>query len=299
MDHRNRRSFVGLIFIVPLLVACFAVPAAAPNDVDGEKRLAEAALARWATLIKDTGHGPAFVPVGELTGQIGDWEAEVGENNKVALMAGAIEAGTSLPSESPGSQDIRWADGTVRTVRAVSAAQALLEARAGSSGCTGCAPLRVTAAKLSTASIQTSRGTAVAPAWEFAIVGTKVRMTRIAVAASDRVTVVPPPWDANNPPTGISIESASGSVGGTELTVTFTGAPDPADKPCGADYAAEAVESAVAVVVIVISHENRTSLGCTLVGARRTAIAALAEPLGERVVLEVRGGLPVSMTLTP
>src|SRR5439155_1221965 len=214
--------------------------------------------------------------------------------NKVALMTGASEAGTSLPSESPGSQDIGWADGRVKTVRAVSAAEALLEARAGSSGCTGCVPLRVTAAKLTASAILTSRGTAVAPAWEFALLGTTVRMTRIAVAASDRITVAPPPWDANNPPIGISIESASGSVGGMELTVTFIGAPDPGDKPCGADYAAEAVESAVAVVVIVIPHENRTSLGCTSVGARRTAIAALAEPLGERAVLEVREGLPVA-----
>ena len=32
----------------------------------------------------------AVTPVGELTGQIGDWEAAVGDNNKRALMAGLI-----------------------------------------------------------------------------------------------------------------------------------------------------------------------------------------------------------------
>ena len=79
----------------------------------------------------------------------------------------------------------------------------------------------------------------------------------------------------------------------------MVGAPDAASRPCGADYSAEAVESAHAVVVILIAHRNVSdAYGCTAVGAQRTTTVELAEPLGERAVLEVVQGLPVPVTIT-
>lgn len=62
---------------------------------------------------------------------------------------------------------------------------------------------------------------------------------------------------------------------------------------------AEAVESDLAVVVVVTRHPYQTLGACSLVGARRRASLSLAAPLGERAVLEVQQGLPVSVTLTP
>ncbi|GAA2643859.1 hypothetical protein GCM10010399_92280 [Dactylosporangium fulvum] len=44
-------------------------------------------------------------------------------------------------------------------------------------------PLQVTGARLSTARIQTTRGPATVPAWEYTLQGTAVRLTRVAVAA--------------------------------------------------------------------------------------------------------------------
>jgi hypothetical protein len=123
-----------------------------------------------------------------------------------------------------------------------------------------------------------------------------VRITRIAVAASATVTVTPPPWDSNDPSSGLSLESASTKVGTRQLTVTFIGAPEPASKPCGADYTAAAVESANAVVVIVTEYPHSSDEICTAVGARRTTTVELASPLGARAVLEVRQGLPVPVT---
>jgi len=41
------------------------------------------------------------------------------------------------------------------------------------------------------------------------------------------------------------------------------------------------------------------SWACTAVGAFRTADATLSAPLGNRAVLEVTQGMPVSVTLTP
>ena len=68
-----------------------------------------------------------------------------------------------------------------------------------------------------------------------------------------------------------------------------------------ADYTAEAVESSSAVVVIVAEHAGHAGHagageGCPSIGHRRTAVATLKEPLGSRAVLEVRDGLPVSVT---
>jgi hypothetical protein len=125
----------------------------------------------------------------------------------------------------------------------------------------------------------------------FTIDGTAVRITRIAVDPS--ITVVPPPYNADHPPAGMSFDLAVGAPGSTKLTVSFTGAPGAGDKPCGADYTAEAVESEIAIVVIVIEHANPTPASCPGLGKTRTATATLAAPLGKRAVLEVTQGLPV------
>jgi hypothetical protein len=259
-----------------------------------EHRQAEAWLARWAAAVEAGGGKQDFVPTAGLTGQVGDWEPDVGDNNKPALMAGLIEATAVLPDEVPPAGEIRWADGTKIILPTISASKALQELRDSPEGpCPECAPLQVTGARLSTAEVETSRGPAAAPAWEYTLAGTKVVITRIAVAADDGVELPPVPWDANNPPTGLRIDSATGTADGRQLTVSFVGAPDTGDKPCGADYTAEAVESATAVVIIVTSHGGGFAVGCTAVGARRTATAELAEPLGQRAVLEVVEGRPV------
>ena len=70
-------------------------PLAQPGS-ERERQQAQEALARWAAAVESAGGRQEFVPVGELTGQIGDWEAEVGDNNKPALYAGMVESGRQL-----------------------------------------------------------------------------------------------------------------------------------------------------------------------------------------------------------
>ncbi|RAO62296.1 hypothetical protein LUPAC06_00659 [Micromonospora saelicesensis] len=115
----------------------------------------------------------------------------------------------------------------------------------------------------------------------------------IDAGGAGAVTPTPPPW--NSPP-GIAIESAATTGAGTQLTVDFTGTFGPATGPCGADYHAESVESANAVVVIVIAQHHNSGEVCTLAGYSRTATLNLAQPLGRRPVLEVRQGQPVPLT---
>jgi hypothetical protein len=293
---RRARPVTFLAAIAGALILAGCVGNA--DDAAKLRPQAQAALARWADAVGAAGGPAAVVLVGELTGQIGDWEVEVGENNKLALMAGSVEIDAGPPADGPPAGEVRWQDGTTTSVPLNSAQQAVAAIRAGSlEPCSDCAPLRITAARLTTGPVETSRGPATAPIWEFTVHGTAVRVTRVAIA--DAITVVPPPWDPNNSPDGIAIESASGTVGGRELTVAFVGAPRPGDQACGEDYTAEAVESDLAVVVIVTRHPNSVVGSCTAAGAPRAATVELAAPLGERAVLEVQQGLPVPVVLTP
>ncbi|MBM0224823.1 hypothetical protein [Micromonospora sp. ATA51] len=50
--------------------------------------------------------------------------------------------------------------------------------------------------------------------------------------------------------------------------------------------------------MIVIGHRQAGDAACGDVGARRTTTVDLAQPLGERAVLEVRQGMPVALTVT-
>lgn len=303
-------SVIAAVLLVATLAACggqgnypsasTGVTTTSGQQMERQRQQARDALTRWADAVAAAGGQQGFVVVGDATGQIGDWEEPVGSNNKMALMAGKVVAVVGLSDEAPPAAEVQWKDGSVRTLPTTSAAQALEDLqRSGVQDCPECDALKVTGAKLATAEIETSRGRAAVPAWEFSLQGTEVRVTRVAISAGATVSVSPPPWDPSDSPVGLSIQSASATMGGRQLTVTFVGAPDPGSKPCGADYTAEAVESSTAVVMIVVEHHNTTPAVCAAVGATRTAIAQLAAPLGDRAVLEVLEGLPVPVTLAP
>lgn len=302
------RQAAFLLAILALVAAC-ATPAGGPGGsgliltgasqepLDRLHQQAHDALERWADAVRRSG-GASITFVGELTGQIGDWEADNGQN-KAALYAGMVESPRALSGDQPSRDKVKWLDGSTVDVNVLSARDTLAALVAAATGtCDECTPLEVTDAQQATGLIDTSRGPANAPIWVYSIAGTTVKVTRVAVDKS--VTVDPPPWNADDPPEGLSIESATGSADSRKLTVNFVGAPDGADKPCGADYTAEAVESDLAVVIIVVEHRysgpNAANQACRLVGAFRTATVKLADVLGDRAVLEIRQGLPISVT---
>ena len=287
-------------FVVALLIAGCATPVRAPNESgvpirsalpepeDRIERQAHDALERWAEAVRQNG-GASITFVGELTSQIGTWEDEVGENNKSALDAGMVETSTTLSEERPGRREVKWVDGTKVDVEVFSARQALDELiGSATADCAGCEPLHLTDANLATGLVETSTGPAEVPTWVYAVRDSAVRITRVAVDAS--VTVDPPPWDADDPPEGISIDLAIGEPGSKELQVQFLGA----NESCGLEYDAEAVESQLAIVVIVVASEGPDGAQpCTADAQLVTANVTLDGKLGERVVLEVRQGLPV------
>jgi hypothetical protein len=269
---------------------------AGATDPAAARSRADEVLAGWATAVAAAGAGSPVTPVGDLTGQVGDWEPEIGDNNKIALMAGMVVSTDALPAERPRDGEVAWTDGTTTAVPLLSPQEALVAIASGSEPCSDCQGIVITAARLTSGTIETTRGPATAPIWEFTVQGTAVRVTRVAIA--NPVVVAPSDGD---PQIGLAIDSAEGSVSGNTLTVAFVGAPNAGDQSCGEDYTAEAVESDLAVVVIVTRHPHVSLLGvsCSAVGARRTASATLAAPLGERAVLDVQRGTPVPVELAP
>ena len=94
---------------------------------------------------------------------------------------------------------------------------------------------------------------------------------------------------------GPAVQSATIDAGGMTITATVVGAADAGDKPCGADYTTEAVESDVGVVVIVYEHRNTFPASCSAVGYFRTAQVTLARPLGNRTLIDLQAQ-PISVT---
>jgi hypothetical protein len=273
-----------------MLAAC--QPTAFDKQLERQRDEARDDLTRWADAVAAAG-GPGFALVGEATGQIGDWEERVGANNKLALLSGKVETAVPLSADTPPPAQVRWMDGSAETVPIISAARALAELQATEGqGCPDCNPLVITGATLTSAKIDTSRGPATVPVWQFSLQGTTVRVTRAAISPGGPVHVSPPEWNPDDPPIGLSVSWAFGHAGGRALMVGFDG------DSCGTDYTAEAVESPSAIVVIIVEHPSSATCGRG-VGMNRTATAQLAAPLGGRTVLEVREGLPVPLTLVP
>jgi hypothetical protein len=304
MEMARSRGF-GLLAIVGLVVGilgCTSAPSSA--QVADLHRQAQEALARWDAAVAAGAGGSGFVLVGESTLMVGgDWGPNIdGGNAKMAWGAGLFAAANPLPSQARSDGTIQWPDGTTHAVSVISAQQALSDMKAaGGSPCPDCTPLQVTGARLTTATFQSSRGPALVPAWEFSIKDTDVTLDQIAVAAQIAAPPRPTPNDQANggqvaqPWVGPAVQSATVDATGLTLTVTVVGAPDPGDKPCGADYTAEAVESDTAVVVIVYEHRNTLPAMCSAVGAFRTVQVTLARPLGTRTLIDL-AAQPISVT---
>jgi hypothetical protein len=296
MTRRRRMVTAAALAVALITGGCGAGSGQAGEDGrDRVHQQAREALDRYEQAVVKAGGQQGIVVVGERTGQVGDWELDKGMY-KESLMNGRVAAVGPLPGPPRAEGEVVWDGGGSRTVAIIAADEALAELVADGAGqCQDCATIEVTGARLGTARIQTGRGAATAPAWEFTVRGSAVLVTRVAFAATNGVTVVPPSWDPYNAPGGLSIDSAT--VRGTTLTARFTGAPEPATGPCGIDYTAEVVTSAHAVVVIIVAHPFPGEHSCLGIGAARTAIVELGEPLGDRAVLEVQQGTPVPVNV--
>ena len=289
---------LGLLGAVGLVVGISGCTSAASSaQVADLHRRAVEALARWDADVSAGAGGSGLVLVGESTLMVGDdWGPNIdGGNAKMAWDAGLLVAPNPLPSDAPPDGQVEWQNGTTHTVPVISAEQAFTDMKAaGVSPCSDCTPLQVTGARFTAATFQSSRGPAQVTAWEFSLKDTDVKLDQEAVGGQPAA----PPYmgpPVTQPWVGPPVESASVDSSGMTLTVSFIGAPDPGDKPCGADYTAEAIESDAAVVVIVYEHNNPLPAMCSDVGAFRTAQVTLAKPFGNRTLIDLTAQ-PISVT---
>ena len=63
-------------------------PAPAATDPAAARQRAQAVLSAWEKAVATAGDHAPVTPVGELTGQIGDWEEAVGDNNSARSWPG-------------------------------------------------------------------------------------------------------------------------------------------------------------------------------------------------------------------
>nr|WP_320068949.1 hypothetical protein [Micromonospora sp. RTGN7] len=173
-----------------------------------------------------------------------------------------IKPGTAGPTVEPGP------DGPVSSVPSA-----------------GCVPLTVTAVRLGTAPVRTSRGEAQVPAWVFTVEELKAPVARLAVAPGS-VTAVP----RGVAPTGPAPDDVVGAqdlqaIDGARLTWRIgVGACDTGATPLVRERDD---------VVVVGGGVNRSTGICTDQLLLKSVTATLKAPLGDRTVLDVATGAPL------
>lgn len=276
---------------------------------------AHTVLTDWAVAVtkRPADRGRRFAPVGDLTGQDGDWEPGSADDDKQALLAGMVEG--RLPTgQGPGiaAGVVRWADGVTATLPLLSAAQGLDAVRQSvpASTCPDCRPLVAVGAVLGLAEIDTDSGRATVPVWRYTIEGTGVVVTRVAIRPEAAATAAAREDTQSRSLRGVVfLDGWAPGPDARTITVGFSGADGPGSSPCGADYAGRAVESPAGVVLLVRQTSpsywrqvgriaaalvgGPASYSCPAYAVSRTVDVRLDAPLGDRTVLDVFTGTPL------
>ncbi|MBU2665391.1 hypothetical protein KOI35_17940 [Actinoplanes bogorensis] len=275
-----------------------AVPA--PGSAATLDRLRERARVVLANYDAALAKSKLVLVPGQESREVGALEP-ANEHLKQVIGAGRLRPAGELPGAPREKGEAVWPTGERVSLSVISAAEGLSRLAQGRD-CAGCVPHTVTAARLTTMRVATSRGPATVPAWEYTLQGTKMRVLRTALD-SGPTSVDPPAGNPDDIPDGNAPESFR--VEGRRLILKLVGPAEGADKPCGEDYRPEAVEGENAVAVLVQrrpysgpepSTPSGTEWGCTLVGHERFATVTLTAPLNGRTVLEVQQGQPVPLS---
>lgn len=196
-------------------------------------------------------------------------------NAKLAYIQGIITAPGRMPSGPPSSQGFPL-------ITAAEAFHQLTTPAGRVEPPARVPPLLTTAARLGSATFQTDRGRRRLPAWLFSFEGVGQPAAVLAVAAG---SIYAPRAAASGTSALPPVQAVDLSGGGRTITAEFVGSAA-GTGPCTADYTLEVDESATAVAVQVDAHPRAEGANCAAVGYPRRATAALAAPLGARVVVD-------------
>ena len=253
------------------------------SAIGSSLKLGQRALALWSRFPASAIPRPV-VPVGEGVVLDPATGFKTGDA-KIAFINGDFTLRTSLPKH-PGRDD----------------GYRLLTARAGfrllrsstGKGPTSSPPLAVTGVRLGTAIFQTDRGKAKLPAWLFSFRGVTDPAAVLAVAPP-RVFYPPTPRSFSNSFSDYEEDSAAVSRTGTQLSISFVGAPA-GNRPCDASYSATAVHSAHAVAFSITAKLVPTTGSCLAQGYERSVSLRLKSPLGGRALIDASNGGVIPVT---
>lgn len=231
------------------------------------------------------GLGDGFVPVQGLNIEPRDGFSE--GDAKLAFSNGWFTSAVPL-EENRGMGDIEYPDGSRATVDLVSAAEAFKAMDQGD----GPGALRITAARLGTVPLRTSRGVATVPAWLFTADGANGPIGRVAVAPG-AITPTPtrsvPAWDRRAP-----LVSAQDLLSVNGSTVEFRlgiGACD--TEPTGLVW-----EDAEVIVIGGSIAPPPADQVCTTQLVLHPVKVRTAGPAGNRLIIDALTGAPVLLTPT-
>ncbi|MFD2764212.1 hypothetical protein [Micromonospora eburnea] len=272
-----------------------------------------------------------YVPLQDATVLSGD--PGFTDETKLAFSSGWYRARIGLPTATPADGTIRFPDGTLR-VPLVSAAEAyaqldqgdpppcpdrpkappatsapgrpkpggptiepgpdgLVPTRPGPETpvstelATPCVPLTVSGVKLGSASVRTSRGVAEVPAWLFTVAELRVPVARLAVASGAVGAVPEGVAPTRSVPDGVVSVVSLDAVDGARLDYRLgLGACDSGLTPLVLERDD---------VVVLGGGVTRSTGPCTLQLVMKPTSVTLRAPLGDRVVLDVGGGGPVTL----
>lgn len=312
-----------LLSVLLLLPAACARPggaADAPAPSGGPpvaftQRAAEVAQA-WRAAPGREAWRTGFVPLEDLTVLAAD--AAFDDDTKEAFSNGWFRSAVELPRSVPAAGTVRYPTAT-QQVPLISAEQAYAaldkgdpppcprggertpdaapSVAAGADGSVtrdvvrACIPLTVTAAKLGTVSVRTSRGPAEAPAWIFTVEELPSPISRVAVAPA-AVTAVPgaSPGLVGDIPGLVSVQHLTRADNTTLDYQLGVGACDENVTPL--------VQESDDLVVIGGSVTRSTEM-CTMQLKYAPVTVTLRAPLGARPVLDALSGQPLVLTRPP
>jgi len=212
-------------------------------------------------------------------------------DDKLAYARGQIDVRAALPAYAP-TAEVVWQDGS-RLALPLRAPDGVLRAATGGGGvpCAGLCEhrLTVTAVRLTTREVPTSRGPATVPVWELTVAGYPDPFTYPAVAPQQPPL---PSYAPLSPAPGAGVPVSWSGVSADGLTLDAVQGGGACEEP----LPGEVYETDQAVVMIGRSRSTATpGQACAAVLIARPVTFQLTRPLGNRTVLDLSTGAPQAM----
>jgi hypothetical protein len=300
------------LIVVILLVASGCAKSNQPSSPDGAfsaraRVIADAWRATLGGAAGDSWH-TGLVPLQDLTVPPAEGFTD---DIRFAFASGWYTSVVDLPTNAPASGDVRFPDGGVLSLPLVSASTAYHEIDKGDppcrqnldtpspetsrpSGSVGttaphtCAILTVTAVKLGTTTLRTSRGLASVPAWLFTVKELPAPVARAAFAATSTTHVpypsIPPMQGDQTHGIAAAIRLTSAQDRRLEYTIGIGAC---AQNPIGL------VHETDETVVIGGSTDAPTSTSCDASLVLQPVSVTLDRPLGTRAIFDAVTGGPM------